>query len=142
MKIPTIIILLLISPSVWSIACNELVRRDGVTFKKGSDERFSGKVTSFCRRIYSGTYINGRCEGRCKTYFDNENLFKDYFIKNGKMEGVQRIYWANGNLRAMWREEKALEDGLTESWLEDGSLSQRLIFKNGKCVEEIVGRCF
>ena len=141
MKNFLILTLLFITTSAVSVECNNLVLREGITYKKHSSIPFSGKSTGFCKEIYSGTYIMGRCDGRCRSYYNSESLFTDFFLKNRMMVGVQKTYWDTGNLMIKGNWKNGEFDGLWEKWNKDGSIWLRIIYKNGKCVIEIVGKC-
>jgi antitoxin component YwqK of YwqJK toxin-antitoxin module len=44
-------------------------------------------------------FNNGFC-GVVRTYHDNKKtmLYKEYFINAGKIEGIYKLYWNNGQL--------------------------------------------
>ena len=134
--------LLINTKSLWGIDCKNLEERENITYRKFTEKRFTGKVSGFCTDIYAGIYKNGKCEGRCRRYYNNEGILQDdYFFKDGKWEGVQKWYFINGNL---WKEinyKNGKRDGLYEYRNFDGYIIERTVWKSDKCIRAIVGEC-
>ena len=72
----------------------DLVYRDGVYYKKFSDEPFTGKITGTSQ----GLLKNGKEEGYWVIYHDNGQLWSKGKYKNGNREGYWEIYHQNGML--------------------------------------------
>ena len=63
----TILFLSLLSSPSWSVSYDDLVKRDGVFYKKFSEVPFSGKVTG----SYKGLIKNGKREGEWVSYYSD-----------------------------------------------------------------------
>ena len=73
---------------------DDLVKRNGLYFKKFSDTPFTGKVTG----KEQGNFKNGVKEGAWTRYHKNGQLMSKGNYKNGKKEGAWVRYWGNGQL--------------------------------------------
>ena len=66
----------------WSETIDDLVKRDGLFYKKFTEVPFTGKITG----QFLGSFKNGKEEGYWVGYYDNGQLnFKGDF-KNGKKD--------------------------------------------------------
>ena len=72
--------LLFLSPNVvLSETMNDLVRREGLHYKKFSDVPFTGKTTGEIQ----GTFRNGKKDGLWLRYYDNGQVSYKATYKNG-----------------------------------------------------------
>ncbi len=75
---------------------------DGLIFRKGEAEPFSGivlgKTTSGSGETltYEKRYKNGILNGEASYYYDNGNLERMEPYKNGKINGILTTYYKNG----------------------------------------------
>ena len=67
---------------------DDLVKRDGLYYKKFTDLPFTGKTSG----KEQGTYKNGKKEGPWAYYHKNGQLFEKGSHKNGKKEGPWVAY--------------------------------------------------
>ena len=81
--------------SLEEINYNDLVFRDGLLYKKFSENLFTGKSTG---KIQS-EFVAGISVGTFKQYHDNGNLFESGYFSNGKLDGRHKVYHANGNIK-------------------------------------------
>ena len=72
---------------------DELVKRDGIYYKKLTETPFTGKVTG----RFQGRLENGKKEGEWVKYHDTK-IFSKGSYKNGKREGDWVGYHDNGNV--------------------------------------------
>ena len=79
----------------WSLTKDDLVKRDGVHYKKFSDVPFTGEVTGQIQ----GSFKNGKRDGSWIGYYDNGQLMYKGNWKNGKREGSWVSYWNSGKLK-------------------------------------------
>jgi len=134
------------------ISIEDLVKRDGIFYKKFSDVPFSGEVTGkfsgevtgeirgefrlgnkectwFIFRknghLFSkGTYKEGKKHGPWVTYHKNGQLnFRETF-KDDKMDGPWVSYWDNGQLQSKGTYKDGKKDGPWVSYNEDGTVSE------------------
>ena len=63
--------------------------------------------------------------GLIKTYWDEEKtkLSKEYFICDGKKEGIYKTYWNNGQLK---------EEGIYKQYWDNGRLCLKITYIDGK----------
>ena len=93
LTIPLFLLSLISFPS-WSETIDDLVKRDGIYYKKFSDAPFNGEVEG----REQGKFKNGKREGSWVKYYDNGQLWFKGDYKNGKEEGPWVAYWRNGQL--------------------------------------------
>ena len=106
----------------WSLEYKDLVKLDGLFYKKFTEVPFTGKTTGQVQGSfkngkkegswvsyrdngqlsYKGDYKNGKQEGSWIDYFENGQLFYKGHYKNGKKEGSWVSYWDNGDLYKEW----------------------------------------
>jgi len=94
----------------WSEVMDDLVKRDGLYYKKFSDVPFTGKVDGQTQ----GSFKNGKKDGLWLYYFNNGQLSFKGNIKNGKQEGS----WVSYN-----------EDGTKDS-------RNTVVYKDGKKISD------
>jgi antitoxin component YwqK of YwqJK toxin-antitoxin module len=140
----------------FGLTMDNLVKRDGVYYKKFSDVPFTGKVTGqrqgslkdgkwdgpYVRyhdngQLESkGTYKDGKEDGPYVSYYDNGQLKIKTTYKNGKRHGPWVVYYINGQF---W-EKGTLKDGKMDGpWVrynENGQLEAKDTFKNGVKVSD------
>ena len=98
----------------WSLEMKDLVKRDGVYYKKFTDIPFTGKVT-------------------LKTCESNEPLCKELVnLKNGKKDGFGIKFWNNGQLKYKINYANGEKNGSFIEHHYNGQLETKGIFKNNK----------
>lgn len=65
---------------------------------------------------------------------------KEMERKNGKLEGIRKMYFQNGNISVERNYTNSISDGLEKEYYEDGTLKQKGVFINGK--EDNLGNLF
>ena len=88
-----ILLLSLISTPCLSETMGDLVKRDGIYYKKFTETPFTGKVTG----KEQGRIKDGKKEGEWVKYHDKK-LWSKGSYKNGKREGDWVGYHDNGNV--------------------------------------------
>ena len=91
--IPLVLMSLVSFPS-WGLSMSELVKREGVYYKKFSDTPFTGEVAG----RYQGKVKNGKLDGYWVGYHENGQLSSKGDYTNGLRNGYQVRYWDNGQL--------------------------------------------
>lgn len=74
------------------VEMEELVEREGLYFKKFSDNPFSGKV----KGLITGKIKNGKWHGHYKEFYENGALLKKGAFLNGKEDGVWTTFDFSG----------------------------------------------
>ena len=90
----------------------DLVKRNGLIYKKFTDVPFTGKVTG----NQQGSVKNGKEEGAWAYYFSNGHLLAKGNYKNRKLEGVWISYNEDGTVRKKYtgtfKNGKKISDGV------------------------------
>ena len=120
------------SPIVLSeeIGFLDLVEREGIWYKKFSEEPFTGNVVGEWR----GGVAKGKREGKWTRWWENDQLRMRTNYKNGKEEGLEEWYDENGQLKYRYYFKNGELDGLREGYCENGQLRARGHYKNGESV--------
>ncbi|MGE0268044.1 MAG: hypothetical protein AB7S78_06280 [Candidatus Omnitrophota bacterium] len=96
---------------------------------------FHGQVLGYTdnsgRPTVVGYFENGLREGEFRTYQAGQ-LVGTLDFKKGKMDGMLRGYYANGNLRYEKKFKNNLREGLSKHYYENGRLKDLGYFKAGK----------
>ncbi len=84
------------SPVVWSeeVDYYDLIERDGLTYKKFSEQPFTGTVCCY----WKGEVIKGKREGKWTRWYDNGGLQERANYRNGKRDGLRELYKPRGQL--------------------------------------------
>ena len=92
MRLVCIIFLVLFSLPSWSETFDDLVKRNGLYYKKFSQVPFTGKLTS----QFQGSFKNGRPEDYCQQEWDDLIAYHNY--KNSPIRQSKSI-WNDGTLK-------------------------------------------
>ena len=108
-----------------TVAPIDLVKRNGLVYKKFTNIPFTGSVVGF----------------------DKDGYFSKGIIKDGEKEGVWEFYHDNGQLREKrtykigfeltslyYDESGQLRNGVVESYYQNGQLQEKRTYKDGKKV--------
>ena len=113
-----------------SVDAKDLVKRDGVYFKKRTDVPFTGKVTG----DEQGSLKDGKKVGPWVTYWDNGQLKLKVTYKDGKEDGPYLGYRKNGQLDSKGTYKNGKKEG---PWVrydyDDGTVWEMMTgtYKNG-----------
>jgi hypothetical protein len=116
-----------------SVDFKDLVKRDGVYFKKRTDVPFTGKTTG----DEQGSFKNGKKVGSWIGYFDNGQLYSKGTYKDGKYDGAWVGYYDYGQLRYKGPYKNGKEDGPWVFYYENGNVNEKVTgtFRNGVKVD-------
>jgi antitoxin component YwqK of YwqJK toxin-antitoxin module len=151
--------LLLLSPNVvLSEEQWDLMKRDGIYYKKFNDVPFSGEITgntqvifkngkkegSFFRYssdgqlIAKGNYRNGKTEGVWVNYHDNGQVMEKSNYKNGKLNGAHVYYYSDGRLSSKGNYKNGEMDGDWVDYNKDGTVDKDWTgnWKNGDRISD------
>ena len=145
-----------------TVTPTDLVKRNGIYYKKLTDKPYSGYVEGKSKygfyekgtfndgkqegiwKYYwtngllgeKGTYKDGKQEGIWKSYDENGQLAVKGTYKNHKLHGIMIRYHKNGHLyqKGIFKNDK--RDGVWETFYENGQLKSKIIWKNGKYIKE------
>ena len=131
-KLTSIILILflsLLSSPSWSETFQDLVKRDGLYYKKFTDEPFTGKITG----NEQGLIKNGKRTGEWLLYHRNGQLWHKGEYKNGKKDGEWVYYWENGQIWEKGKYDKdSWRDGEWVYYYDNGQLEKKGKFKSGR----------
>jgi antitoxin component YwqK of YwqJK toxin-antitoxin module len=77
-------------------------------------------------------YKNGKLDGEYKIWYDNEQLSRHCFYKNGKIDGEFKEWHSNGKLSTYYFYKNGELDGELKEWYDNGQLCILCFYKNGK----------
>ena len=157
-KLLPLLLLILIGCSERELDYGSLYERDGVHYRKDTNEIYSGPVFNIDGES-EGTLKDGKFHGPYKSYYKNGQMNKDITYKDGKLDGSYKKYHDNGKLNesetqiryfmgmrylkrtkiqktmvlhydATYKDGK--EDGPFKSYYKDGQLEYIATYKDGK----------
>ena len=138
----------------WSadLTIDDLVKRNGLFYKKFTNEPFTGNVSGIQigkfkngKRVgtwkgyydngqisFLGNYEGGKRHGSWETYHSNGHLFRHEKYKDGKPNGEWKSYHYNGSLRGIDNYKDGELEGNSEAYWDNGQLYHRGTYKGGK----------
>ena len=122
--------LLAAAPS-WSegTSLDDLVKRDGLFYKKFTEVPFTGEIDEGLSRGY---LKNGKLKGPYVSYYLDGQLKNKGDYKNGKPEGTWVFYHDNGQLKNKGAYKNGKQEGTWVAYHDNGQLSSKGDWKNGK----------
>ncbi|MEK9669684.1 MAG: hypothetical protein VW421_01625 [Gammaproteobacteria bacterium] len=135
-RFPFLLIFLFISAASLAESMGDLVKRDGLYYKKFTDVPFTGKIDE---QSHKGSMKNGNRVGGWVEYRDNGQLrAKGFYNDNGQYEGLWEWYWENGQLMEKGEYRNGKKEGYWETYNRDGSVSKygTGTYKNGEKISD------
>jgi hypothetical protein len=111
----------LTASGAFSTSFNDLIEREGLYYKKFTDEPFTGSLDE---GESWGVLKNGKREGPWVTDYVNGQLSWKGVFKSGKREGPWVAYWANGQLRFKGAYKNGDREGPWVGYNSDGTKDQ------------------
>mgnify|MGYP006113003643 CR=1 FL=1 len=126
---PILLLTLLFPALAFGETMKDLVKTDGLYYKKFTDVPFTGKVTGKIQ----GSFKNGKKDGPWIEYHDNGRLLYKVTLKNGKMDGPLVSYYANGQFQLKGTYKNHKMDGPWIGFHQNGNVDEKYTgtFKNG-----------
>ena len=124
---PLLLITLLFPSLAFGVTVDDLVVREGLAYRKGTDVPFTGKTTG--KKQWS--FKDGKRDGPSIEYYDNGQLQLKANYKDWKQIGPYIEYHKNGQL---WNKGTFKNDEMEGPWvsyLENGQLRSKGTYKNG-----------
>ena len=112
-----------------TVKFGDLVKREGLYYKKSNDVSFTGKTTGQIQ----GSFKDGKEDGPWVGYHDNGRVREKGTYKDGKPEGPWVYYHDNGQLWSKGTYKDGKMDGPWVNYKSDGTVweKQTGTFKNG-----------
>jgi antitoxin component YwqK of YwqJK toxin-antitoxin module len=119
---------------VMSETMGDLVKHEGIWFKKFTKVPFTGKVAG----QFQGTIQNGKMEGAWVGYREGGQLMSKGNYKNGVLEGSWVDYRKDGQLWEIGNFKNGKKGGSWVSYNEDGTVDKKNTgtYKNGKKISD------
>ena len=107
----------------WNCSVNfkDLVRRDGLFFKKRTDNPYTGKSTG----DEQGSLKDGKREGLWSSYYDEGQLSSKGNYKNGYSDGPWFHYYSNGQLQIKGNYKDGKKEGPWVYYGFDGTVDEK-----------------
>lgn len=135
-KFLIILCLVLLSSYSYSkeILLDQLVERDGVYYEVNSTTPFTGSVGLYenGQLEKKGNYKDGKLNGIFKIFNEKGKLEQSLNYKDGELDGLTEFFNEKGKLKESRNYKDGKQVGLTELFNEKGKLTQRGNWKNGK----------
>ncbi len=149
------------NPPDGAVDFSTLKKEDGILYKKGSDDLYSGVVYQLYKsgkkkiegnfkyglrngyevswhengqEKHRAAYIDDRENGEMITYHENGRIFMKAEFKNGKMDGIVAAWYENGQERFQVVLDSGIPNGIAQYWYEDGQMLSDGRMKDGKSV--------
>jgi antitoxin component YwqK of YwqJK toxin-antitoxin module len=132
MKKILLIALVLLAGTFAAIA-QEIVEKDGIYYNGSTP--FSGTdITKYLggNKKMEVSYVDGKKEGICKTWFESGALNEIRYYKNNEMDGTWVVYNEAGVKTSVANYKNGFKHGKWLIWNDKGSLIYRLSYKNGE----------
>ena len=85
----------------------QIVLRNGIVYKKGETQPFSGLIVGKDHKGYRGAlrhykkrYKNGVLNGKSEYWFQNDKLEGIEYYEDGRIHGIASRYYDNGKIRS------------------------------------------
>ncbi len=78
------------------------------------------------------TFKDGKLDGLRKVWYENGQLMQEGTFKNGKIEGTRSLWFDTGELKAEGTYKDGNLDGYKKQWYKNGQLKSETNYKQGK----------
>ena len=123
----------MISQSAVSEAYTDLVQREGLYYKKFSDEPFNGQLDGKVQTKVQKGYFHGSW----LKFDDDGKLMEKGFHQNGKRYGTWKYFSSYGRLSYSQEYEDGILNGETKNYGSDGMLSSIQMMTDGKLTSSV-----
>ena len=120
-----------------SIEMDEVVKRDGIFYRKFSNTPFSGHIESYHpngQLKIIGKFTDGKKIGNWVEYYISGNKKSEGHFANGKKDGAWVYYFLNANIKEKQFFIDGHKDGLWEKFDLHGTVVQTESYQNGKWI--------
>ena len=124
----TLLISLILLPSIIQAETSyykNLVEKDGLFYKKGSDEPYSGSVEG----SQIGLMVEGKREKEWKEFYPDGNIKREVAFKNGVQHGLGSSYFSDGKLLMRGNLINGLQVGVWKKFYPNGNVEVKQTFK-------------
>lgn len=84
-------------------------------------------------KVSEGKVVNKQFEGEWKYYYEDLPLVMTLeYYKNGKLNGVRKVFYKSGELAEETNYKDGIKDGVSKIYLENGIVVEESFYKNGE----------
>ena len=130
-KLLPLLLLILIGCSKEPLNYGLLQERDGVHYRKDTNEIYSGPVFNI-KGTSEGYIKKGKWNGEFEFYHSNGQLKEDSTYKNGNVDGLFKSYFENGQLEREITYKDGIPSGPYTSYYENGQLEEEGTYKTNQ----------
>ena len=105
--------------------------KDGIFYKKNSDELFTGRIIDTADVIIIFEVSNGRKNGKFITYFLDGGIEKEGIMVDNKNQGTWKYYYDNGQIETIGNFSDNLPNGEWITYYKNGEIMVRGNYREG-----------
>ena len=122
-------------PKTVGVNNDELERREGIMYLKGSDTPYTGKSFTLWQngqKQFERNYKDGKFDGLWTEWYWNgqKNFERNY--KDGNLHGLSTLWWKTGLKKREVNWKDGERDGFQTKWYENGQKWSEELYKDGK----------
>jgi len=124
-----------VKPELEGVSEDEVERREDITYLKGSDTPYTGKVYQLYpngQKEYEADFWNGKEDGLQTEWYENGQKKEEGIWKNGEQDVLQTRWYENGQKKNEANGKDGKMDGLWSEWYENGQKKVETNYKDGK----------
>ena len=121
---------IVISQNRYHVDKTTFALNDTVVYLKHDMKPINGVL--YCDNGDIGIYVNGKIDGLCREWYTNGQLMYEHNYKDGKEDGLGRMWYDNGQLLYEYNYKDGRDDGLHRLWHKDGQLCSESNYKDGE----------
>ncbi len=115
----------------------QMILKDGRWYLKGSNAPYSGEFIDYFfsgLKQGEGTLKDGKLTGLRKAYYPNGNIEQEKYFNKGMATGMEKDYYDDGSLREQGSYKNNKELGIWKSYYPNGQVQLISKYKHGKPV--------
>ncbi|WP_333809698.1 toxin-antitoxin system YwqK family antitoxin [Flavobacterium sp.] len=102
-------------------------------FSKGDGSCYAVFFDQKGNKVSEGILLNKLPEGEWKYYhFESKQLMSQEFYKNGKLDGVRKVFYKDGTVAEETNYKNGIKEGNSKTYSEKGQLLEAHVYKNGQ----------
>jgi len=121
---------------------NNMERKNYEWYLKNSSNTYSGKFIDYYldgKKQGEGNFKNGKVDGVRKMYYPNGQTLMERVYSSGLENGLEKEYYEDGTLKQKGDFLNGKENGVWEMFHPNGQLKQKVLFDNGELIGESIG---
>ena len=126
-------------PKLEGVNQDELERREGIIYLKGSDTPYTGKVFNLYtngQKEEEGNYKDGKEDGLWTEWHKNGQKQSESNWKEGKEDGLEVWWHENGQKKSEVNYKDGEFEGITTQWHENGQKKSEVSWEDGDVISD------